>query len=178
MIETTKYWEISYRTDPRARKQADQHYSRQSVGAKNFVKPGSCLVLVLPGDTAYWVTSNCIAEYVKHDWAGAWECSAFRNDGSGLIGSDLILDAISATLWKYGTPPSLGMITMVDPSKVAGTFMRIDGVKTLVWGYCFIKAGFEYAGWTKSGKYVLRLRPEKMPEPKQPRNSQTILCSL
>ena len=28
--------------------------------------------------------------------------------------SELITDAVSATLWKYGDPPSLGMVTFVD----------------------------------------------------------------
>ena len=77
-------WHLSHRSDPRARKLADRHYSRQSPGAVGFVPPGRCFVLYCDAP-AYWVTSWPFAEYVKHDWAGAWICSAFRREG-GQIG--------------------------------------------------------------------------------------------
>ncbi len=46
-------WLLSWRADPLARAIADGHYSRQTVGAAQFVPPGRCLVLVIPG-AAYW----------------------------------------------------------------------------------------------------------------------------
>ena len=33
------------------------------------------------GGKALWVTSFPFAQYVRHQWAGAWVCSAFRNEG-------------------------------------------------------------------------------------------------
>jgi hypothetical protein len=73
-------WRISDRADPEARALADRHYNRQKPGTPQFVPPGRCLVLVC--DKAFWVTSWPFAEYTKHAWAGAWVCSAFRNEGA------------------------------------------------------------------------------------------------
>jgi hypothetical protein len=71
---------FSWRTDPLARVLADRHYNRQSVGAQDFAPPGRCLVLRTPAADAFWITSWPFAEYVQHAWAGAWVCSAFRNE--------------------------------------------------------------------------------------------------
>jgi len=84
-------WAVSYRASPRGRRIADRHYNRQKVGAPQFVPPGACLVLVTECGKALWITSWPLAEYVKHAWAGAWVCSAFRNEGAGLS-SELIIE--------------------------------------------------------------------------------------
>lgn len=78
-------WRISDRCDPAVRPLADRHYNRQSIGADNFAPPGRTLVLKT-GDPvrAFWITSWPFAEFTKHAWAGAWICSAFRNEGAGL----------------------------------------------------------------------------------------------
>jgi uncharacterized repeat protein (TIGR02543 family) len=164
-------WNISYRCDPKGRVLADRHYSRQTIGAANFVKPSRCMVLISQDEKAVWVTTFPFAEYVRHEWAGAWECAIFRNE-SDTLASDLIIDAVMATKWKYGEPPELGMITFVDPRKVAGTFIRVKGQKILTWGYCFQKAGFEFEGWTKGGLFVLRLKSEKIKDFAIPNNAQ------
>jgi hypothetical protein len=144
---------------------ADAHYSRQKPGTPQFVKPGSCLVL--KAKNALWVTSAPIAIYVKHAWAGTWECSMFRNEGAS-VGSDLIREAVAATRFYYGEPPALGMVTFVDPAKVAGFFVRGE----LRWGYSFWKAGFRHCGWTQGGLYAMQLRPENMPAPSVPFDGQ------
>src|SRR5688572_242143 len=74
------YWFESDRCDPMVRPLADRHYNRQSIGAKNFAPPGSCYVLTTVEYGAYWISSWPFAEYVKHAWAGAWICTASRND--------------------------------------------------------------------------------------------------
>jgi hypothetical protein len=165
---------MSHRCEIRGRRLADRHYSRQSIGAANFVKPARCLVLVTESGSAVWVTTYPFAEYVRHEWAGAWECAMFRNE-SELLSSDLILEAVAATRWKYGEPPALGMVTFVNPKFVAGTFIRIGNKKVLTWGYCFQKAGFKFCGWTKSGLFALQLLPEDMPQARPPRYSQNLL---
>jgi hypothetical protein len=167
-------WELAHRCDKRGRALADRHYSRQTVGAKNFVKPSRCLVLVSRDSKALWVTTFPFAQYVRHAWAGAWECATFRNEGDCLA-SELILEAVAATKWKYGEPPALGMVTFVNPAKVAGTFVRIDGEKVLTWGYCFQKAGFRFCGWTKGGLFALQLLPENVPDAAPPANAQSSL---
>jgi hypothetical protein len=106
-------WERSHRFDARALPLADRHYNRRKVGSPQFVPPGRCLVLLTPDATALWTTSWPFAEYVRHAWAGAWVCSAFRNE-SPHLSSGLIRDAVSATRHLYGDPPALGMVTFVD----------------------------------------------------------------
>jgi hypothetical protein len=155
-------WHISHRCDPEARELADRHYNRQSVGAKNFVPPGRCLVLKTSTETgrAFWVTSWPFAEYVRHAWAGAWVCSAFRNEGAG-IASDMIRQAVASTRFRYPDVPELGMITFLDTNKVAPTMRR--GEKT--WGRTWELAGFRHCGFTKGGLMAFQLLPQDMPEP-------------
>lgn len=147
-------WHLSHRADPKARALADRHYNRQKIGAAQFVPPGRCLVLYAnqPGGEAFWVTSYPFAEFVRHAWAGAWVCSAFRNEGAGLS-SELITEALAATrsTWE---PPELGMVTFVDPSKVRHK-------RDL--GRCYRRAGFLPVGETKGGLVALQILPADMP---------------
>lgn len=148
-------WHLSWRADPRARELADRHYNRQKVGAPQFVPPGRCLVLLTEGATALWVTSWPFAEYVQHAWAGAWVCSAFRNEARELhLSSELIVEAVAATRAHFGDPPALGMVTFVDPKK---TNRKRDP------GRCYRKAGFRHVGFTKAGLYALQILPGEMP---------------
>lgn len=149
-------WTLSYRADPRARVLADRHYNRQNPDSAQFVPPGRCLVLLSECERALWVTSWPLAEFTKHEWAGAWVCSLFRNEGAGLS-SDLIRDAVAATRHVFGDPPALGMVTFVDPAK---TRTKRDP------GRCFRRAGFDHVGYTSErGLVALLLRPEAMPAP-------------
>lgn len=155
-------WRLSNRADPEARAFADRHYSRQKPGSPQFVPPGRCLVLV--HDHGYWVTSWPFAEYVRHAWAGAWMCSAYRREGGDMLASDEIRQAVACTRWRYGDPPAIGMVTFVDASKVR---RKRDA------GRCFIRAGFAAAGRTKGGLIALRLAPEDMPDAEPPRGVAT-----
>jgi hypothetical protein len=143
---------------------ADRHYNRQSVGADNFVPPGRCLVLRTTCLRAFWVTSWPFAEYVRHAWAGAWVCSAFRREGGDAKASDLIRAAVGHTLWKYGAAPELGMVTFIDQRHVRP--VKVRGVKT--WGRTWELAGFERVGETKGGLMAFQLHPGAMPEASPP----------
>lgn len=162
IIGSPMLWRISHRADTKARILADRHYNRQKIGANQFVPTGSCLVLYTKTNTgeAFWVTSAPIAQWVRHQWAGAWICSAFRNEGAEKA-SILIEQAIAATISYYGPPPDLGFVTFVNESKVRPTIVRGKSV----WGWTFRKVGFEECGRTKSGLLALQLRPERMPAP-------------
>lgn len=151
-------WRRSWRADPEARALADRHYSRQNIGAAQFVPPGACAVFVA-GDPvdALWVTSAPLAEYVRHQWAGAWVCAIYRNEKAGRRSSDLIRDAIAATRHQLGDPPALGMISFVDERAVRA--------KTTP-GRCFLEAGFEPVGRTVERDYLaLQISPDRMPAP-------------
>lgn len=162
-------WRESWRADPAAVPLADRHYNRQSIGAPQFVPPGRCLVLTAgAGPLALWVTSWPFAEWVRHEWAGAWINSTFRNEGAGLS-SELIREAVAATLHTLGEPPALGMVTFVDAGKVRH---KRDP------GRCYLRAGFRRVGETKGGLVTLQLLPNEMPKPDAPLGAQWPLFAM
>ena len=159
-------WSLSHRADAIVRVLADRHYNRQKPGTPQFVPPGRCLVLSAPG--AFWVTSWPLAEYVKHRWAGAWVCSAFRRE-SGPLASQMIREAVSATRFYWPETPDLGMVTFVNVEKVRA---KRDP------GRCFLKAGFLPDGETIGGLIALRLPPDRMPDAAPARGMQLSLEGL
>jgi hypothetical protein len=113
---------------------------------------------------AFWITSAPYAEYVKHAWAGAWVCSAFRSEGAG--GSiELIRQALSATRFYYGEPPELGLVTFIDPRFVRPIMVR--GKKT--WGWTWLKAGFRAVGRTKGGLLAFQMFRDDFPPAVEPK---------
>lgn len=158
-------WHLSHHADPRACDLADRHYSRKTHGAPQMMPPGRKLVMLTADADAVWGSSWPFAEYVKHDWAGAWMCTIFRNESSHLS-SELIREAIAATREYWGDPPALGMITFVNAAKVR---RKRDP------GRCFLRAGFVNVGFNKGGQVALQLRPEDMPAPEPCLNSQIAL---
>jgi hypothetical protein len=156
-------WHLSNRADKAALPLVDRHYSRQKVGAYQFMPTGSCIVFLTGCGCAVWGTSFPLAQYTKHDWAGAWVNSLFRNEGVGLS-SSLIIEAVAATRAFYGEPPSKGMVTFVDPNKVKPK--RVPG-------WCYRQAGFRHAGFTKGGLWVWQMLPCEMPLP-CPANSRSV----
>lgn len=161
-------WQESWKADPLARELADRHYNRHKVGAPQFVPPGRALVLRTPAADAFWITSWPFAEYVRHAWPGAWVNSAFRREPENPdLASELILEAVAATLAHWPDPPTLGMITFVDASKVKH---KRDP------GRCYLRAGFERIGFTAGGLHALQLLPERMPAPVPALGTQGVLA--
>lgn len=158
-------WQSAYRAESHARQLADRHYNRQSVGSAQFVPPGRCAVFYAQTDAgeAFWVTSWPFAEYVKHAWAGAWICSAFRNEGAGRA-QDLIRQALAATRYELGEPPPAGLVTFVNRNKVRPTMVR----GRPVWGWTFIKAGGVVVGETAGGLVAIQFLPEVIPPAEAP----------
>lgn len=153
-------WRLSHRADRAALPIADRHYNRQKIGSPQFVPPGRCIVLLTHPPNALWVSSWPFAEYVKHDWAGAWVCSCFRNEGPTLS-STLIREALAVTRYFWGDPPEIGMVTFVDTTKVR---------RKRDWGRCYLKAGFKNVGMTKGGLVALLIEPWGFPNPQAPVN--------
>lgn len=147
-------WERSHRFDATVVPLADRHYNRRKHGSPQFVPPGRCVVFATPARDAFWITSWPFAEYVRHAWPGAWICSAFRNENRENLSSELIREAIAATLSVWPDPPALGLVTFVNAKKV--THKRDPG-------RCFLKAGFSSVGHTKGGLLAFQLLPAQFP---------------
>lgn len=155
-------WRLSNRADPVARDIADRHYNRQKIGATQFVPPGKCLVLVADSTEghggALWISHAPDARYVLHRWPGLWVCTAFRNEGAGLS-SELIREALAATVDAWGEPPPGGMLTFIDPEKT--TPKEIPG-------WCFRRAGFKSDGTSEGGLIALVLPARRFPSAAPP----------
>jgi hypothetical protein len=164
-VQAAMRWQLSDKFDPVSRQIADRHYNRRKIGSPQFVPPGHSLVLRTPTGDAFWITSWPFAEYVRHAWPGAWVCSIFRNE-SDHLSSELIGEAVAATVWRWPTVPALGMVTFVNREKVR---RKRDP------GRCFLRAGFHACGETKGGLVALQLDPYAMPDPLEPLNAQTTL---
>lgn len=116
------------------------------------------------------------AQYVKHEWAGAWVCSIFHNEGAG-PSAELVRQAIAATRAIAGEPPALGMVTFVDRRKAkpfitpvgARKRRRIGRPSRAIYGQCFRQAGFKEVGETKGGLLALQLLPKDFPAAERPR---------
>lgn len=150
-------WRKTWRADPRAAAIADRHYNRQSVGSDQFMPPGRCMVLLAEDRDlreAVWGTSWPFPEHVKHQWAGAWMCSIFRNE-TRWRASGLIREAVAATRFYFGDPPAQGMVTFVDERHVRE---KQDP------GHTFIIAGFRPVGRTVDQNLIaLQMTPDRMP---------------
>lgn len=146
-------WQASHRFDRRALPLANRHYNRQKPDSPQFVPPGGCAVLLTATEDALWVTSTPMAEYVRHDWPGAWVNSLFRNEGP-VLSSELIRQATAASRFLLGDPPPEGIVSFIDTTK---TRRKRDP------GRCYIKAGWHYLGLTKGGLVVVGLPADEFP---------------
>ena len=172
-IDDVMPWHESHRADAEALPVADRHYNRQKPGTPQFVPPGRCIVLKhLAGGSvaALWVTSWPYAQFVKHEWAGAWVNSCFRKECDGEA-SSFIRAAVAATRaqamvepkWEGGRIPDLGMVTFIDPKHVRPRVIR----SRPTWGHSYLEAGFKHVGYTKAGLWAFQLLPADMPEPRE-----------
>ena len=150
-MKVSKYWYQVSPVDVRARLIADRHYSRQTPGAREFCRPGNKIVLlhfVEGKPVAVWASQrpDPSSGITRDDGLDAWDCSIFRNEGAKIKSSELIKEAVAITLGKWADIlPVDGFITTVNPRKVRPIKQR----GRLIWGYCFLKAGFRRIGETK-----------------------------
>jgi hypothetical protein len=136
----SRHWQRVKKSDISCRLLADRHYSRQTVGDKQFCRPGRNIVMRTAMGDAVWVTWQGI----RDDGYDAWECTIFRNE-SEYLSSDLIKEAVTMTIEVWGKLPMDGIITTVDSNKI----------KSKNPGYCFKKAGFKSIGKTKVNKLII-----------------------
>jgi len=126
--------------DQEMRMLADRHYSRRTIGARQFCYSGRKLVLRNTDGTILWVWMFPDPQYRMDDQTG-YNCAIFRNESSRLS-SDIILEAERFAIEKWG--PNR-MYTYIDPGKI----------KSKNPGYCFKIAGWKFKRITKSGKHLL-----------------------
>jgi hypothetical protein len=62
-------------------------------------------MLIAKGGNAVW--ASIWQTQIDHAWKDSWNNCLFRNEGAGLS-SELILEAIAATRWKFGDPQRVG----------------------------------------------------------------------
>lgn len=105
-------WQRLHHMDVRAREMADDHYSRQTPGAREFTRPGNKIVLghfdaggVL---RAIWASQRPDpgSGVKRADGLDAWDCSIFRRVDGAALASDLIREAVAVTLAIWGAPPN------------------------------------------------------------------------
>ena len=130
----------------------ERHYScydyRDGRERVLFVGPGEKWVFRTADADAVWVWRNfiddCIDQRTGERQQGI-NCAVFRNE-SRYRSSDLVrqADAIADCLW-----PHRRHYTYVDTKKVRSRNP----------GFCFLKAGWQRAGFTKGGLLVLERRP-------------------
>ena len=133
LIRTTHF-------DDEMRQLADRHYSRRTVGARQFLYSGRKLVL---RDAAGLVLFAWMYPDAKMRMDGqlGYNNAIFRNE-SPRLSSDIILEAEHWAFEKWG-PNRL--YTYVAPDKIASRNP----------GYCFKKAGWRYVRPSASGQHLL-----------------------
>jgi hypothetical protein len=126
----------------------DRHYSRivyrDGRRPKLFVGPGEKQVLMLADGRGLFVWRK----FRSDDGQVGVNCAVFRHENSGELASLLIQRAMARAWDRW---PGERFYTYVDPAKVRPTMMR--GYP--VWGFCFYRAGWKFAGVSKSGKIIL-----------------------
>ena len=136
--------------DPEMSALADRHYSRRTVGARQFCNSGRKLVLRNTEGTVLFVWMFPDASMRMDDQTG-YNCTIFRNE-SARRSSDIILEAEQFALQKWGPNRAY---TFIDASKI-----RSPNV-----GCCYKKAGWTFAGFSKGGKHIFEkiLIPAMLP---------------
>lgn len=143
------YWQRTNRGDIAIARLADRHYSRKHIGARQFHPPGQSIVLYVPGPSwpfevaAGWVWWRPYpGKATRYDGYDGWyNCSLFRNEGCGVLSSDLIREAVDWVNAIWGLPEQ-GYDTYVWPTRLRSTNP----------GYCYLQAGWSKDGWSKDGR--------------------------
>ncbi|TIN87535.1 MAG: hypothetical protein E5X94_01455 [Mesorhizobium sp.] len=134
--------------NPTARDLFKRHYSdRPRRGARSnelIIGPGFKLLLLAADGGAL-----CAWRKERHraDCQTGVECAIFRRE-TGDLASDMLKAAMQRAWQRW---PQERLFTFVDPREVPPTMVRGHPV----WGFCFYKAGWRFAGLTKKGLHIL-----------------------
>lgn len=119
---------------------ADRHYSRRTVGSRQFCYSGRKIVLRNADGTVLFAWMYPRAEF-RNDGRAGFYCSIFRNE-SARRSSEIILEAETFAVARWGPNRAY---TFIDPSKI----------RSVNPGCCFLKAGWIRTGTTKDGKKIV-----------------------
>lgn len=137
---------ITTHFDPEMAALADRHYSRRTVGARQFMYSGRKIVIRDPVGLVLfgWIWPD---PAMRMDDQDGYQCAIFRNE-SARLSSEIILECEQIAFRKWG--PNR-MYTFVDSRKVRSANP----------GYCYKRAGWRYEGLTKGGKHILAKYPSE-----------------
>jgi hypothetical protein len=126
--------------DQECRQLADRHYSRRTVGARQFAYSGRKLVLRdALGDVLFvWMYPD---PALRMDGQVGYNCAIFRNE-SARRSSEIILEAEQFAVAKWGPGRAY---TYVNPKKIRSSNP----------GYCFKRAGWTQIGFSQGGMVLL-----------------------
>ncbi len=133
--------------DPEMARLADRHYSRRTVGARQFLYSGRKIVIRdAAGEVLFgWVYPD---PAMRMDGQPGYNCAIFRNE-SARRSSDIILECAAIAVERWGPGR---MYTYVNPAKVRSRNP----------GYCFKAAGWRNVRGadggivvSKSGQHLL-----------------------
>lgn len=136
--------------DPEMSFLADRHYSRRTVGARQFLYNGRKIVIRNAEGTILfgWMWPQ---EQMRMDGQTGYNCAIFRNE-SPRKSSEIILECERIAFEKWGPRR---MYTYVDPRKTK--VIKRHGRRIV--GFCFVKAGWKEIGISKGGLHLLAKEP-------------------
>ena len=140
MLAFTDGLMITNHFDQECRALADRHYSRRTVGARQFCYSGRKLVLRNAEGTILFVWMYPDPT-MRMDGQTGYNNAIFRNE-STRRSSDIILEAERFAFEKWG------------PNRLY-TYIDADKVKSANPGYCFKKAGWKFVRRNAEGKHIL-----------------------
>lgn len=125
---------------------ADRHYSRRTIGARQFCYSGRKIVLRDSYGLVLFVWMFPDPSMRRDNQVGYY-CSIFRNE-SNRRASEIIVEAERFAVQRWGPNRAY---TFIDPERTRPVI--VHGCRMI--GFCFIKAGWKECGWTKGGKLIL-----------------------
>jgi hypothetical protein len=140
-------WQRVTKFDPRTAALADRHYSRRTIGSKQFMPPGKTIILYHPWGAVFgWWRPDPASGIKLMSGLDGWTCTIFRNETTERA-SQLILAAEEFLRGETCGPD--GLLTYVWDKRVASANP----------GYCFKKAGYRVRGRSADDKKTLLSKP-------------------
>jgi hypothetical protein len=115
---------------------ADLHYSRQTVGSKQFMPPGRTIVI---RDNEGLLVFGWLHQQYRDDGQEGFNCCIFRNESNRLSSSVILeCEGIARDIWGMDRA-----FTYINPSKLRT--LKCHGAEFCRWppGRCFLEAGWK-----------------------------------